>query len=221
MTQRPVPSDRVSPHAGRGQWFQRRQQGSVDTYYGGDSYPLYLGSYSDDLDFTLDRWSRSTPAGNEGGVQLSMVSRRLQRAGRAVRARVRCAGPTPHTIDAGDGRRRSDAADLPTPMVGEITRLDGSGCDGSSPCGDLTVIYLTNLATDDTTPAAKIGYRLTAGRRRWLHSTYPYAVEPIGYQRYVAALPGRPFRRHRLHPRSGRGRRRGQHKRATDGSRPR
>ena len=64
-------------------------------------------------------------------------------------------------------------------MVGEITRLDGSGCDGSSPCGDLTVIYLTNLATDDTTPAAKIGYRLTVVAGGGF-TPYPYAVEPIG-----------------------------------------
>jgi hypothetical protein len=71
------------------------------------------------------------------------------------------AGPTPHTIDAAMIGVDQTPPNLRQPMVGRITRLDATGCDSNSECGDVTIVSLTNLATDDTTPVHKIGYRLT------------------------------------------------------------
>ena len=50
---------------------------------------------------------------------------------------------------------------LSTPRVAEIHHYDGTGCDGSSNCGDHVSARITNLATDDMTSTGEIGYRLT------------------------------------------------------------
>jgi hypothetical protein len=50
--------------------------------------------------------------------------------------------------------------------LAQITRHDGTGCMSGDSCGDFTSVRLTNLATDDMTPAERIGYRfaVVAGR---------------------------------------------------------
>src|SRR6186713_3044885 len=71
-------------------------------------------------------------------------------------------GTPPHTIDPAMVGVDQTPPLLPMPVVREIYRHDEGGCDGTtSSCGDLTIVNLTNLATDDMTPIHKIGYRLT------------------------------------------------------------
>lgn len=69
------------------------------------------------------------------------------------------AGPTPHTIDPAMVGVDQTPPNLPQPTVAKISRHDGTGCMGGDSCGDFVSVEITNLATDDMTPADKIGYR--------------------------------------------------------------
>ena len=97
--------------------------------------------------------------GAAGGLLIVAALAGIVAPGRA-RACV-FAGPTPHTIDVAMVGVDLTPPSLAKPVVGDITRLDATGCDANSECGHTTIISLTNLATDDTTPINKIGYRLT------------------------------------------------------------
>jgi MYXO-CTERM domain-containing protein len=71
------------------------------------------------------------------------------------------AGPTPHAIDPTMVGVDQTPPNLPQPTVVKINRHDGTGCRGGDSCGDFVSVEITNLATDDLTPADKIGYRFT------------------------------------------------------------
>jgi hypothetical protein len=76
-----------------------------------------------------------------------------------------CSAPglTPHVLDPAIAATDQVAPTLPTPVVTSINRGQGpkrSGCGWSgSSCDDLGSIAITNLATDNVTPADRIGYR--------------------------------------------------------------
>jgi hypothetical protein len=70
-------------------------------------------------------------------------------------------GPTPHVIDATMIGVDRTPPILPQPTVATINRHDGTGCMSADSCGDFVSVKITNLASDDMTPADKIGYRLT------------------------------------------------------------
>lgn len=70
-------------------------------------------------------------------------------------------GPVPHAIDATLRGVDQTPPTLPKPVVARITRHDGTGCMSGDSCGDFTSVNVTNLATDDTTPPDRIGYRFS------------------------------------------------------------
>lgn len=68
---------------------------------------------------------------------------------------------SPHVVDSSLVGVDSTAPVLPQPVVVRIARHDGTGCLSGDSCGDFTSVGLTNFATDDQTPAAEIGYRVS------------------------------------------------------------
>ena len=71
------------------------------------------------------------------------------------------AGPIPHTIDAAMVGVDVTPPTLPQPTVTKINHHDGTGCLSKDSCGDFVSVEITHLASDDMTPAEKIGYRMT------------------------------------------------------------
>jgi hypothetical protein len=69
--------------------------------------------------------------------------------------------PTLHTTDSAMVAVDQTPPVLPQPVVSDIGRGDGEGCISSSKCPASGLVTLTNLATDDMTAAAEIGYRFT------------------------------------------------------------
>jgi hypothetical protein len=70
-------------------------------------------------------------------------------------------GPTSHIIDNAMVGIDQTPPTLPQPKVARIERHDGTGCRSSDSCGDFVSVQITNLATDDMTPAEKIGYQVS------------------------------------------------------------
>ena len=71
--------------------------------------------------------------------------------------------PQAHTIDPAQVGVDQTPPQLAQPTVGELhnNETGGGGCIGSSKCGWDHSARLTGLATDDTTPVDRIGYRVT------------------------------------------------------------
>ncbi len=78
-------------------------------------------------------------------------------------ARACSFGDTPHTLDPEAQASDHVAPTLASPTLVRITRGQGSsGCGGSgSSCDDIGSIGVSVPATDDATPAAQIGFRLS------------------------------------------------------------
>ena len=83
----------------------------------------------------------------------------------ALRADARAcslAGPTPHVIDPSMQATDQAPPTLPPLPNARVTRGNPTvGCGSRSTCDDIGTIGIAVGATDDVTPAERIGYRLT------------------------------------------------------------
>lgn len=90
-------------------------------------------------------------------------------------------GFNPHQLD--EAEKAVDTTPPGTPVVGpiSITRGHGparSGCSSTaSSCDDIGAITFTLSATDDRTPAEKMGFRLTARRPATLEGFFPVGMD--------------------------------------------